>query len=49
MNQAPTEDISNPHKESFTRYKGELDESNPYNNESYGSYGGLTPGDDPGR
>ena len=22
MNQAPTEDISNPYKESFTRYKG---------------------------
>jgi hypothetical protein len=43
MNQAPTEDKSNPHKESFTRYKREFDESSPYNNESYE---GLTPGDD---
>ncbi len=43
MNQAPTEEKPNPYKESFARYKGGLDESSPYNNESYGSYGGLTP------
>jgi hypothetical protein len=30
MNQAPTEEKSNPCKESFTRYKGKFDESSPY-------------------
>jgi hypothetical protein len=37
MNQAPSEDKSNPYnktspyRQSFTRYKGGLDESSPYN------------------
>jgi len=34
IKQAPTEDKSNPYQESFTRYKGGLDESSPYNKTS---------------